>query len=289
MLKIAGVVVLYYPDKEVPRRIESYLSQLARLYVIDNTEVPSDFSGFFNQSKINYIHDGKNKGIAERLNQAVELSFAEGFEWLLTMDQDSIFTFENITNYLNCVSKFALPENVGIIGVEFENKTKTGSSCESIETDQLITSGSIVNLSACNEVGKFDEALFIDEVDLEFCYRLITRDFKVVKFKNISLNHQLGHIYYGRSLKSLKKTPRTLHSPARVYYMVRNYLYVKKKYSGKFIESDKTRRKALLNRLKNNLLYSKDRIAVMGYIIKGVLDFYSNKMGRLNKKNKSAL
>lgn len=283
MLKIAGVVVLYYPDKEVPRRIESYLGQLARLYVIDNTEVSADSSGFFDQSKISYIHDGDNKGIAERLNQAVELSLVEGFEWMLTMDQDSFFDHENIATYLNCISNFELSDNVGIFGIEFENKTETNCNCESIETDQLITSGSILNLRACKKVGKFDEALFIDEVDLEFCYKLICRNFKVVKFKNISLNHQLGHIYYGRSLKSLKKTPRTLHSPLRIYYMVRNYLYVKKKYAGKFKESDKTRRSALLNRLKNNLLYGKNPVAVMRYIIKGISDFYSNRMGRLNK------
>ncbi|MDQ3681807.1 MAG: glycosyltransferase [Bacteroidota bacterium] len=286
-MKIAGVVILYNPSKDVVSNINSYLPFINRLYVVDNSEnsALSILQDISIDEKVIYIHDGENKGIAERLNQVVEIALAEGFERMLTMDQDSFFTQENITAYLNCVNKFNLSEKVGIFGVEFENKLNISNNCESEETDQLITSGSILNLKLCKEIGKFDEALFIDEVDLEFCYRLISSNYKVIKFSNVTLNHQLGHIYFGRSLKSFKKTPRTLHSPARVYYMVRNYLYVKKKYAGKFIESDKSRRKALLTRLKNNLLYSNNKLGVLRYIIKGISDFYLNNMGRLNKKS----
>jgi rhamnosyltransferase len=282
-MNIAGVVILYNPSNDVISNINSYLPFINKLYVVDNSENSSSstLQEIVSSEKVLYIHDGENKGIAERLNQIVEISLAEGFEWLLTMDQDSFFTQENITTYLNCVSKFDFSKNIGIFGVDFENISNNTSNCESEETDQLITSGSILNLKVCKETGKFDEALFIDEVDLEFCYRLISSNFKVIKFKNVTLNHQLGHIYFGRSLKSFQKTARTLHSPTRVYYMVRNYLYVKKKYAGKFTKSHKSRRKALLTRLKNNLLYSKKKLVVLRYIIKGISDFYLNKMGKL--------
>ena len=37
-MKIAGVVVLYHPTKEDINNIDSYISELDKLYVIDNTE-----------------------------------------------------------------------------------------------------------------------------------------------------------------------------------------------------------------------------------------------------------
>lgn len=39
-MKLAGVVTLYHPDDEVLGNIESYLSALEVLYVMDNTETP---------------------------------------------------------------------------------------------------------------------------------------------------------------------------------------------------------------------------------------------------------
>jgi hypothetical protein len=39
MLKIAGVVILYYPDSEIVERINSYLNQIGHLFVFDNSEM----------------------------------------------------------------------------------------------------------------------------------------------------------------------------------------------------------------------------------------------------------
>ena len=36
-MKVAGIVTLYYPDGDVLENIESYLSEIDQLYVIDNT------------------------------------------------------------------------------------------------------------------------------------------------------------------------------------------------------------------------------------------------------------
>lgn len=39
-IHLAGVVVLYHPDESVLQNIQSYLSDLDKLYVIDNSENP---------------------------------------------------------------------------------------------------------------------------------------------------------------------------------------------------------------------------------------------------------
>jgi rhamnosyltransferase len=138
----------------------------------------------------------------------------------------------------------------------------------------------VLNLSLFNIIGGFDEALFIDEVDLDFCYNSITKGYQIIQFKNVFLNHSLGKISFHKSLKNLKLTPRTLHSPQRVYYMVRNFLYVNAKYKNKFKVDKKRRKKALLNRLKNNFLYGRNKGLFTVYILKALVDYSTKKMGK---------
>ncbi len=279
---VAGVVILYHPDDTVIENIQSYLPYVEKLYVADNTE--GKMSGVSlqlkAQNKTQILHDGSNEGIAKRLNEAVTVAMNEGFQWLLTMDQDSRFEESEVQNYFSCANNYLHKNKTAMFGVEYEEKSSL-PDCIAKRKVQLITSGSIVNLSLFNIIGGFDEALFIDEVDLEYCYRSITKGYKIIQFPNIFLHHHLGSVSYHKSLKNLATTPRVLHSPVRLYYMIRNYLYVQKKYGNQFAENDKHRREALLNRIKNNLLYGDNRLKTIRYIVKAVVDYNNGKFYKL--------
>ena len=281
-MAVAGVVILYHPDESVMGNIQTYLSYIDKLYVADNTEgkISALASQLQKQSNIHLLYDGNNEGIAKRLNEAAGLAIEEGYNWLLTMDQDSCFEEGAMENYLLCAGSFLHKDRTAMFGVEYETAS-TGKECDGKEVVQLITSGSIVNLSLFNTVGSFDEAIFIDEVDLEYCYRAITKGYKIIKFSNVFMQHHLGSVSYHKSLKNLSVTPRILHSPIRLYYMVRNYLYVAKIYGNQFAENDKYRRMALFNRVKNNLLYGKERMRTVTFIIKAYKDFRKKKFGKL--------
>lgn len=275
---VAGVVILYYPDSHnLHSRIESYLNNLDKLYIIDNSEKPLEFLSKSN--KVNYISDRINKGIANRLNQAALLALKENFDWLLMMDQDSSFATENITNYLKCVDCYP-SFDVAIFGVQFDSPLSQSSECTPIEVTQLITSGSLLNLALFKEIGEFNEDLFIDQVDFDYCYRAILKGYKNVQFRNIFMQHNLGTTTIHKSLKSFKNTVRTLHSPTRLYYMTRNYLYVNSRYKNCFSKEMKISRKDLFIRIKNNLLYSRNRIAVLKSIYLGIYHFKRNKWGK---------
>ena len=280
MQKTAGVVILYNPDKGLHRRINSYLNQLDKLYIIDNTENGPPVS--FSDQKILYMRDGVNKGIAKSLNLAVDRCREENFEWLLTMDQDSWFEEGVLENYFRCAESFPGLASVAMFGVQFEFPDKSSSVCSSKETIQLITSGSLLNLKLCASIGKFNEDLFIDQVDFDYSYRSILRGFKVVQFTNIFLQHNLGEQSEHRSLKSLKKTNRSLHSTERIYYMFRNYFYMRDKYSGQFPEEVRATRKDLQYRIKNSFLYGK-RVETIKAVLSGYLDYRNKKMGKRTK------
>jgi rhamnosyltransferase len=282
-MRIAGTIILYYPDEIVIENISSYVNSVALLYIIDNTETPSQVlvNKLKSFSNVTYIHDGENKGIAERLNHSNNLAMHEGFDWMLTMDQDSSFEKGSIINYLNCINSFDKKENVSMFGINYVEKVNQSMFCDAIKVNHLITSGSVLNLGLINYIGGFDEKLFIDEVDFEYCLRSVSRGFSVVQFANIFLNHNLGQTSTYRSFRTTRWTSRTLHSPLRMYYMTRNFLYVQHIYGKQFSEEIKQRKKILLNRFKNNVLYNKERFNVMKNIIKGAWDFRKKRMGKL--------
>lgn len=281
-MKIAAVVILYNPSGEVIKNIQSYASAIDQLFIVDNSAKPVRLiqDSFIGKPNLVYLHDGENKGIALRLNQVIQLAKDE-YDWLLTMDQDSRFSSQTLYNYINCVSKFEQKEKVSMFGTNHTEKIITGDFCNSVSVKHLITSGSILNLKVESEIGGFDENLFIDEVDFEYCLRSILNGFQVIQFTNIFLVHNLGETVYRRSFKTRKLSSRVLHSPQRLYYVTRNFLYVESKYKSAFPSEIKERKKILLNRIKNNVLYQRHRFTVLNYVMKGFLDYRKKRMGKL--------
>ncbi|MER3463640.1 MAG: hypothetical protein C4329_03655, partial [Chitinophagaceae bacterium] len=71
---------------------------------------------------LTYLHDGENRGIAARLNQACKLAIQEGFAWLLTMDQDSFFSDQMLDQYLHCCATYTQLNKVAQFGITYVNK-----------------------------------------------------------------------------------------------------------------------------------------------------------------------
>lgn len=279
-----GVVILYHPVMEVFHNIKTYADCLEKLWVIDNTEYDlQHYSEHFNgYSNMEIIQDGCNKGIGACINTALKQAEQMGGAWLLTMDQDSSFSVSNLVAYKKMISKIDVLEKIAVIGVRFHHEEKEPDENIVLRNNlSLITSGSCINLRAVKELGYMNEELFIDEVDSEFSYRAVAAKWQVMVCDGIYIKHDLGERKLVRSVATGKLSNRGTHSPVRLYYMTRNYLWVKKKYRAFFPELFKVRSKQLLHVFKNNLLYSGKKIQVLRMILKGYFDFKKNKLGKL--------
>jgi len=276
--ELAGCVILYHPDKEVVRNISS-LSMLDKVYVIDNTEGKINENGeaIRRFSNVHFYHDFDNQGIGKRLNQVCNLAIGDGFIFLLTMDQDSHFEPEVLSKYFSCIKDNISDKAIAMFGVSIIKEFENPDFCSSSLVDFLITSGSIINLSLYQELGKFDERLFIDYVDTEYCLRIKEKKYKCLKFHNILLDHKLGNSIERRSYKNFKFSPRIIHAPSRIFFMVRNYFYLKKKYKSKFPAELRQLGNDLKVRIKNNFLYGDSRIAVLSNVIKGFVAYLRNR------------
>ena len=281
MLKLAGVVILYHPDlSKTIENIATYTSQLNKLYLFDNSVQPSmDVSKDLAHLKIpiEYITTGTNEGIAKRLNEASHKARQESYDFLLTMDQDSSFKPGDFEKYKSLIQS-SNNSNVAQYGVNHQPDFTPAKDLPE-EALALITSGSILNLSLTDKVGVFNEYFFIDFVDTEFSYRVIQNGYINLMFSNIVLNHSLGTLIEGRSLVSLKKSKRIIHSPIRVFYVIRNGLYLLFKVKG-LSASMKQEVIRSIKIIKNDLIYNPQLLAVYKNLFLGVYCFVVNRMGK---------
>ena len=109
-----------------------------------------------------------------------------------------------------------------VIGLNFNQKNC--QSDEIVEIPCWLTSGNFVNIDTFNRIGKFDERLFIDYVDIELGYKLYKSNLKICYLKNYSLKHEIGnpieiHLF-GKTYHAMN------HSPIRYYYRYRNAYYL---------------------------------------------------------------
>ncbi len=285
-MRIAAVVILYHPPENVIDNIKSYYNYVERIYVFNNTETASYYN-LSSLSKVHYFHDSQNCGIANRLNTACELSLKDGYEWILTMDQDTKFSEEAISNYFNCLQQYKEKNMVAAFGANFKKEsTANPSNCQSEKVDRLITSGMLLNLSAYKKIGGFDESLFIDLVDDEYCIAATKAGYSIVQFPNIYTFHNLGKQVYRASIKSLYliKKKKQIHSPLRCYYMYRNMLYIKEKYKDSNIKLVKEENKIVTSYIKVCILYGRKTWSVIKYLIAARRDFKNNKMGKIGKE-----
>jgi rhamnosyltransferase len=284
-MKIAAVVILYHPTKDAISNIKTYYDYVDKIFVFDNTETKSFIQDDLLQlSKVALFHDFENGGIATRLNTACRMAIREQFHWLLTMDQDTSFEVNAISAYLHCVKAYQVKEAVAMFGTKFSRYNQPVShDCTSIKAEKLITSGSLLNVSLFEKIGGFDEQLFIDAVDYDYCFRAQMAGYPVVQFSNMYILHTVGNEVYRSSVKTLFliKKKKEIHSALRCYYMYRNMLYLDEKYKGKDRMYSKQIRGYVLSRIKVTVLYGRNTRKVLQYIQLAKNDFKNNRMGRI--------
>ena len=105
-MKVAGIVTLYNPDNEVKKNIESYLSDLDKLYIIDNTPNKDNKQVIPSSNKIVYLPQDDNVGVATALNIGAKKAINDKYNWLLTMDQDSIFPTKDYPKIYQLIEKY---------------------------------------------------------------------------------------------------------------------------------------------------------------------------------------
>lgn len=270
MVRTLAGIVLYNPD--IGRLIENYnaiVNQVDDVLIIDNgSDNYNDIDNYFNDKKVQIIRNYNNLGIATALSQIMEYASSNEFDWVLTLDQDSVCRDGIIEKY----KEYLDLENAGILTCKIidrnfkeTNRIHNGSNQE---INQCITSGSFMNTKAYNYCDGFDKKMFIDGVDFDICLNLRSHGYKIYRIDFVGLLHEVGH---GKNVKLLFKDYIIYnHSPLRNYYMARNTFYLVNKYPEYM-----SLRKEILREIRAEVLiiiYEKNKVKKIMERWKGIHD-----------------
>ena len=282
-MRVLAGIVLYNPDlQRLRENISAIRPQVDEIIFVDNGSAQIGkireelaLQGLDTGSCL--IENGCNLGIAAALNQILAYAGRNGFEWFITMDQDSVCEPGLVDKYRGYAD---LPDagilTCRIVDRNFVEKPRLEAIDQPVEIDSCITSASFCNEKAVREVGGFDEKMFIDSVDFEICVNLRNHGYKVYRVPFTGLLHEVGH---GKNVRLfLKKQVVYNHSALRNYYIARNHLYMAKKYPQEF-PILKMYLKELETRLLI-LLYENDKRKKLRARRQGFRDARKGKMGK---------
>jgi len=266
---ISAITVLFKPSPEVYKNIQTYLDKVTCLYVVDNSPTLSGtVERLLKEKKVKLLSSPINIGIAEAYNLGLSRARKDGCHWLVTMDQDSFFEPQQIEHFFEDFSQ-APKEHLGIYAPL--HNPKFLSQEEDKYVPIVMSSASIVNVDIALDMGGFDRALFIDEVDHEFCMRIQQKDFVILQNSRVFVNHSLGK----KGEKGIKK-----YSATRLYYMTRNHFYIKNRYQHLYPDYFEKRIPYMRSFLIGQVLHHKYKLHRTAMIFSGIKDYYLKRMGK---------
>ncbi|MCX4248485.1 MAG: glycosyltransferase family 2 protein [Bacilli bacterium] len=278
-MKLATIVVFYYPSDDNIKNINTYLDEVEKVFVVDNSD--DDVIRLKSTKKIEYIKFYENKGIAQALNEGAKRARDLNFKWLLTLDQDSKITKKNISALKEFIEN-TKEKRIGLvapfqdIGLPHEKSDKEYEECL-----ELMTSGSVINLEAYKKIGGFKDWLFIDCVDTDYCLNLLNHKYQVLRLNNVIMKHSLGdltlHRFLGKTYDCFN------HNPIRRYYIVRNNLYIYEMYHDLYPEYCDHLIRCQKGQVKRILVFEKDKFKKLKMMYKGYKDYKNGVKGRLSE------
>lgn len=276
---VCAGIVLFNPDIDRLKSVVGAISgQVKEVVLVDNGSVNnrSITAVLANYMNVSLITNTENEGIAKALNQICKYGKDNGYQWGLTLDQDTVCPgnlIEELYKHTNNAIHGIVCPAVHYEGVNMESPS-VNTNGEYVYA--CMTSASLTRLEAWEKVGGFNEGYFIDFVDNEFCMKLKQEGYKVYRTNHSAISHQLGE---SREVRFLwYKSVGTIHSSLRCYYMMRNNVLFIRQY-GKELNVLKEYSKVAYIAYRQ-LLYSQQKMNDLIYIAKGLKDGFKGKTGK---------
>lgn len=300
---VCAVIITYQPQFEVLRQVlDSVSPQVGQVLIFDNATTGPAFAAFpaflerVEAEGGVVIRSPTNVGLGSAMNRAAEYARAAGFAYLLLLDQDSWLDTGMVATLKVACEQLGKTQPVAAVGPQFSdrrnghvapfikigfpfNRKLFGGPGQRVRCDFLISSGSLLPLDVLERVGGMDERLFIDNVDMEWCFRARHRGFALYGICDAQMRHSIGD-----TLRAtwLKPGGVMIHKPIRLYYIMRNrvLLYGRKETPAIWIAQDLPR---LVLKFFGTALFVAPRLQYLRMMLRGLLDGVSGRSGPLLK------
>ena len=309
--RIASITVAFNPDPmRLARQVAALRDQVDEIIIVDNGSVPTvknilvqpEIATLIGlETSVNVIVSQENEGIASGFNRGIEASRQQGANLVLLLDHDSVPAADMVSalfdGYQLATARSA-GSRVAAVGPRIVDSRDdhdypfirfgwlrnqhircTNSHETVVACDFLISSGSLVAIDSFDKIGKFDDALFIDSVDLDWCGKARAGGFLLFGVCKAQLDHRLGD----QRLPLLKQINLVVHSPTRIYYMTRNrlLLYQRSTMPLKWKLKDMLR---MVAKFVTLMLFVAPRLEYLHMTVLAVRDAVANRGGRLRER-----
>ena len=249
-MRVASITVAFNPNPmRLAEQVAVLRKQVDEIIIVDNGSAPSISSVFArpeiaaligDKSRIIFIVLQENLGVAHGFNIGIEASREQGSKFVVLLDDDSIPAADMVGKLLDgyqIAVRGSSAAMVAAVGPRIEDSRDMqdypfirfgsfrnqhihcgGRTEKIVACDFLISSGALIAIDTFDKIGAFDDALFIDSVDLEWCCRARARHFSLHGVCGALLHHRLGD----QRRVVLNRINLVVHSPIRIYYMTRN-------------------------------------------------------------------
>jgi rhamnosyltransferase len=293
-LNIAAIVVTHNPKEEFLNFLNIIVEQSDLVVLVDNNSSSIIIEKIFQKKEKNLIlvKNKDNLGLAKAQNQAIKIAIDANMDAVLLLDDDTVVDTDYVENMKKSFSNYVKEhesERIGIFASNFIDKNiggngnfgrLTSDGFETLNFDVVASnyilvsfvysSGSLIPIEVFKSVGIFEESFFIDNIDTEFCLRLLKNKYKIIVTKKACLIHTVGerekHKFLGLTIKP------NFHSAKRKYYFARNGEAILKKYRESFPGYKRIFRKKLIHDLLGIILYEPNKWKKIVAVVKGIND-----------------
>lgn len=234
--RVFCVIVTYQPDAvHLQRVLASITRQTPHVILVDNTPPPYHA---IEAPVAECITLGGNLGIAAAQNIGIRRALDQAADVVWLSDQDTIYPLTFLPDML-AASRACRTQGIriGALAPSYfdTNKRALQAFIRHAPFTQFfmprpglhpvshaIASGTFMPAEALHAIGLMQENLFIDWVDLEWCWRAKKQhNYQVICTGDVVIEHTMGDGY----VKFLGKKV-SIRSPLRHYYMIRNAVHI---------------------------------------------------------------
>lgn len=238
-----AIIVSFEPDIAVLLALVGQIGAQTDFILVDNaSSAAADFIARVQATaRCRSVHSlARNIGLAAAMNIGLEEAAATGYGFAVLFDQDSqipvSFFADMQKSYLEatrlCGERVAAvgprvvsPRNNKAMPFKLFTRVFNRSdraipgSKQLYYAEFLISSGCLINLTHLSAIGLMRESYFIDNIDLEWCFRACSKGYLVVGTDQAVLHHSIG---VEDDSAWVRAGLVVSHSPLRSYYSTRN-------------------------------------------------------------------
>ena len=250
-------------------------AKVQNFYIWDNT--PNGSVETINDLHIN--RNGNNIGLSRAYNYALQYANQNGFDYLLTLDQDS--RWENFPYYIQLVQDYESKKGNGKV-VYFASTSPNDTAYTKIAFGG-INSGAIIPTSLLNQTswGGYNTDFFMDGIDDWLQLEAARNNYINLRIGKQQLFQKFGEGCIGRFLWKRIESPN--RSPMRLYGVFRNYMILWRDYELPKEMKIKTIKDWLFRWTKNIILIENNKYLKLKAIAFGLYDGILKRPSRIKK------